>query len=101
MGLFMYLGISALPGNEMWERIKGFFTDKKLAKVEKWSSVPPKVTTMFTAIQVACLGAMLWVKSSPIGVLFPVIIAMLAPLRFGLEKTGIIKKEYMDILDEE
>jgi len=101
MGLFMYLGISALPGNEMWERIKGFFTDKKLAKTEKWSSVPPKITTTFTAIQVACLGAMLWVKSSPIGVLFPVVIAMLAPLRFGLEKSGIIKKEYMDILDEE
>jgi hypothetical protein len=41
------------------------------------------------------------VKSSPIGVLFPVIIAMLSPLRFGIEKVGIIKKEYMDILDED
>jgi hypothetical protein len=41
------------------------------------------------------------VKSSPIGVLFPVIIALLAPLRFGLEKSGIIEKKYMDILDED
>jgi len=101
MGLFMYLGISALPGNEMFERIKGLFKDSSVAKKEKWSAVPNKVTTLFTAIQVACLGAMLWVKSSPIGVLFPVVIAMLAPLRFGLEKTGIVKKEYMDILDDE
>lgn len=101
MGLFMYLGVSALPGNEMFERIKGIFKDKKIAKKERWDDVPNGVTTLFTAIQVACLGAMLWVKSSPIGVLFPVVIAMLAPLRFGLEKFGIIKKEYMDILDEE
>jgi len=101
MGLFMYLGISALPGNEMWERIKGLFKDSKLAKKERWSAVPAKVTNLFTAIQVACLYAMLWVKSSPIGVLFPVIIALLAPLRFGLEKSGIIEKKYMDILDED
>ena len=101
MGLFMYLGISALPGNEMFERIKGFFTDSKLAKEERWSAVPKKITNLFTAVQVACLWAMLWVKSSSIGVLFPVVIAMLAPLRFALEKSGIIKKEYMDILDEE
>ncbi len=101
MGLFMYLGVSALPGNEMFERIKGVFMDSNLAKKERWSAVPKKVTNLFTAIQVACLYAMLWVKSSPIGVLFPIIIALLAPLRFGLEKTGIIEKKYMDILDEE
>lgn len=101
MGLFMYLGTSALPGNEMFERIKGLFKDNTADGQESWSSIPKKVVNGFTMIQVACLGAMFWVKSSPIGVLFPVIIAMLAPLRFGLEKFGIIKKEYMDILDTE
>jgi len=102
MGLFMYLGISALPGNELWERVLGFFKDPTVAPKERWTdSVPSKVTTLFTVIQVACLGAMFWVKESPIGVLFPVIIAMLAPIRFGMEKTGFIKKEYMDILDKE
>merc|ERR1712224_1106755 len=98
MGLFMYLGTSALPGNEMWERILGLFKDKSVAQKERWTDkVPTGVTNLFTMIQVACLGAMFWVKESPIGVLFPVIIAMLAPIRFGLEKTEIIKKEYIDI----
>lgn len=101
MGLFMFLGISALPGNEMFERIKGLFKDKSLAKKEKWSHIPAKVVNSFTLLQVACLAAMLWVKESPIGVLFPVIIALLAPLRFGLVKFGLIKKEDMDILDED
>ena len=101
MGLFLFLGMSALPGNEMWERIKELFKDPKIAPKERWSAVPKKVTTMFTLIQIGCLGAMVKVMKSQIGVLFPVIIALLAPLRFALEKSGVIKKEDMDILDEE
>ena len=101
MGLFMYLGTSALPGNEMWERILGLFKDKSVAPKERWSDVPQRVTRLFTFIQLGCLGAMFWVKESPVGVLFPVVIAMLAPLRFGLERTGVIEKKYMDILDDE
>jgi len=101
MGLFMFLGTSALPGNEMWERIKGLFKDSKKAPKERWSAVPKKITTLFTLIQIACLGAMVYVKESPIGVLFPVVIALLAPLRFALESTGVVKKEYMDVLDED
>jgi len=101
MGLFMYLGTSALPGNEMWERIVGFFKDKSIAPKPRWNKVPNKTVNLFTAIQVACLAAMFWVKESPVGVLFPIVIAMLAPLRFGLTKMGIISEEDMDILDED
>ena len=102
MGLFLYLGTSALPGNEMWERIKGLFKDSTTnTKQDKWSGLSKKVVNSFTLLQCACLGAMFWVKSSPIGVLFPVVIAMLAPLRFGLEKYGIISKEDIAILDNE
>lgn len=102
MGLFMYLGISALPGNEMWERIIGVFKDASVAPKERWTDVVPrKIVNLFTLTQVVCLGAMLWVKESPIGVLFPIIIALLAPIRFGLEKSGLIKKEYIEVLDEE
>jgi hypothetical protein len=102
MGLFMFLGTSALPGNEMWERMLGWFKDGTVNPKERWTdTVPAKTTNLFTAVQVVCLGAMFWVKESPIGVLFPVIIAMLAPIKIGLEKSGLVKKEYMDILDEE
>jgi hypothetical protein len=93
MGLFLFLGTSSLPGNEMWERIKGIFKDSKRASEERWSAVPRRTTNLFTAIQIACLGAMVYVKESPIGVLFPVVIALLAPLRFALEETGVVKKE--------
>ena len=97
----MFLGTSALPGNEMWQRIKGLFKDSSVAPKERWAAVPRKTTTLFTAIQIACLAAMVYVKESPIGVLFPVVIALSAPLRFALEKMGIISKENIDILDVE
>lgn len=99
MGLFCYLGTSALPGNQMYERVKSIFQDKSAQDDAPWAKVPRKVVNTFTVIQVACLIAMLKVKESPIGVLFPIIIALLAPLRFGLVKWGIIKKEDMDVLD--
>lgn len=74
---------------------------KVAAKERRTDTVPENVTNLSTLIQVACLGAMFWVKESSIGVLFPFIIALLAPLRFVLENTGVVKKEYVDILDEE
>lgn len=80
----------------------GLFKDKSVAPKERWTDkVPNKIINFFTLIQVVCLGAMFWVKESPIGVLFPIVIALLAPIRFGLEKFGVIKKEYMDVLDED
>jgi hypothetical protein len=103
MGLFMFLGTSALPGNEMWERFLELFKDGKLlASAERrWSTVPRRVTNLFTVIQVGLLAAMFGLKESSIGVLFPVVIALLAPIRFGLEQAGIIKAEYIKLLDED
>lgn len=102
MGLFMYLGISSLPGNEMWERIQGLFQDPSIAPKSRWTdTVPKKTTNVFTFVQIACLAAMFYVKESSFGVLFPIVIALMAPLRFALERSGLIKKEYIEILDED
>ena len=102
LGLFMYLGISALPGNEMWERTVDLFRDRKAAPQQRWSNkVPNAVTRTFTLVQLACLGLMFGVKESKYGVLFPVVVAMLAPIRFALEKSNMVEKKHMDVLDEE
>jgi len=100
MGLFMYMGVSALPGNEMWERFLGLFQDKTVAPEQRWTNkVPQRMVKRLTYVQLACLGAMFWVKESPIGVLFPILVALLAPIRFGLERFKIIPKAYMAVLD--
>lgn len=42
-----------------------------------------------------------WVKGSSIGVLFPVLIALLAPLRMLLVKTPLFTEGDMAVLDSE
>lgn len=100
-GLFLYLGVSGLKGNEMWERTKLLITDKTLRPKAPWNKLPAKKTNIFTLIQLACLGSMMWVKGSPIGVLFPVLIAVLAPLRLLLVKMNLFSNDDMVLLDSE
>lgn len=86
----------------MWERFLCLFKDKSVAPPQRWTQdVPDRFANRLTFIQLACLAGMFCIKESRIGVLFPVLIAMLAPLRFGLERLNIIPKKYMDVLDED
>jgi HCO3- transporter family len=102
MGLFLYLGAGGLNGNELFERVKLLFVDPKLRPRVPWvTQMKVAKTHAFTAVQLAALAAMVWVKGSPIGVLFPVIIALLAPLRIALEKSGWFTKQEMAVLDSE
>ena len=103
-GLFLYLGVTGLPGNEMWERLIGIFKDKKFERAKgRWSDdVPASIVNRYTAIQLLCLALMYGVKESKtVGVLFPVIIAALAPIRIAIEKLKIIPKKDIEILDAE
>jgi hypothetical protein len=98
-GVFLYQGLTSLQGLELWDRIRGLFQDSSLAPKPRWSAATKKDTTVFTAVQMACIAAMMWVMKSSFGVVFPLIIALLPFLRLGLVKSGIINKESMDILD--
>jgi len=100
MGLFLYLGKSSLAGNQMWERLKLVITDPAQRPKAAWAQkVPYKVSTAFTALQFACLGGMWALKSSSIGVLFPLLIAALAPIRVGIERLGWFSKKDLEVLD--
>ena len=52
------------------------------------SGVPRRTVVAFTLVQLACLGLLVWVKDTDFGVLFPVLVALLAPLRLGLPAAG-------------
>jgi HCO3- transporter family len=103
-GLFLYLGVTGLPGNEMWERIIGVLKDKKFERAKgRWSdTVSPSIVNRYTVIQLLCLALLYGVKESQnVGVLFPVIIAALAPIRILIEKFNIISTKDMEVLDAE
>ena len=98
-GVFLYLGLTSLQGLELWDRIRGLFQDSSVAPKQRWSAAPKKLTNVFTIVQMTCIATLMWVKGSSFGVAFPLIIALLPLLRFGLVNTGIVNRESMDILD--
>jgi len=98
-GVFLYLGFTSLQGLELWERIQSLFYDSSIAPKTRWSVVPRRTTAVFTIVQISCVAAMMWVTKSSFGVVSPLIIALLPLLRLGLVRSGVVKKENMDLLD--
>jgi hypothetical protein len=87
-GLFLFMGFATLAGNEFFERVRLWAMDPRLYPTSHHfiGKVPNRVIHAFTAVQFVCLGALWVLKSSPLGLLFPVLIAMLVPIRRSLSK---------------
>jgi hypothetical protein len=99
-GLFLYMGLSTLNGTDFFERIRLWLTDRNLYPQTHYvRNVPHGVIHLFTTIQLGCL-ILLWVlKSSALGILFPILIALLVPLRFVLGRW--FEPRHLGLLDEE
>ena len=100
-GLFLFMGFATLAGNEFFERVRMWAMDPRLYPTSHnfMGKVPIRVIHAFTAIQVACLAALWFLKSSPLGLLFPILIAMLVPIRRALPR--FFEREHLQALDEE
>jgi len=99
-GLFLYMGFSTLNSTDFFERVRLWLTDRKqYPQTHYVRSVPHRVIHLFTLLQLGCL-ALLWVlKSSPLGILFPLLIALLVPLRMVL--VHWFEPKHLGLLDEE
>ncbi|MDA1051180.1 MAG: PTS sugar transporter subunit IIA [Planctomycetota bacterium] len=81
-GLFLFMGVVSMSGNQLFERIGLWLKDPTLYPSTHYIRRVPRWTMhAFTALQVACLGVLWIVKSSALGILFPVFIALLVPIR--------------------
>jgi hypothetical protein len=101
-GLFMYLGVSSINQTDLWDRFILFFTDKRDApKKAEWSGLKLGRVKLFTSLQLALLGGMFWLKGTPLGVFFPVLIGFLPPIRIALEKLKVFSNEELACLDGE
>jgi hypothetical protein len=97
-GLFLYMGFSTLNGTDFFERMRLWATDRNLYPQTHYvRNVPRRTIHIFTLIQLSCL-LVLWVlKSSPLGILFPLLIALLVPLRLSLERW--FEVQHLAVLD--
>ena len=99
-GLFLFMGFATLGGNQFWDRVMLWVTDTKLYPETHYvKRVPNKEIHKFTAIQAGSLGALWVLKTSAVGILFPVLIALLVPLRMAMNR--MFDPEHLQFLDSE
>lgn len=87
-GLFLFMGFNTLGGNQLWDRFLLWFTDPKLYPETHYvRRVPIRKIHLFTLVQLLALAALWVLKTNPsVGILFPVLIALLVPFRFMLKR---------------
>eukprot|EP00440_Ansanella_granifera_P034640 gb/GFBE01037580.1/.p1 GENE.gb/GFBE01037580.1/~~gb/GFBE01037580.1/.p1 ORF type:complete len:546 (+),score=93.58 gb/GFBE01037580.1/:1-1638(+) len=101
--LFLFMGLSGLPGNELFERLKLFFTEEALYPPLKWTKedVPRARMHFFTLLQFCFVGLLFGVSRSPIALAFPVFLVLSIPTRMFLHRLtcGCLTADHVSILD--
>jgi hypothetical protein len=104
-GLFLYMGFTTLGGNDFFDRVRLWITDPALYPPTHYiRTVPLRTIHAFTALQLLGLVA-LWVLKTtkvqgfPLGILFPLLIALLVPFRLSL--TRFFNPQHLEVLDSE
>jgi mannitol/fructose-specific phosphotransferase system IIA component (Ntr-type) len=81
-GLFLFMGVISIAGNQFFERLALWLTDPALyPRTHYIRSVPRSVVHAFTLLQLVCLVVLWLVKVSVVAILFPLFIALLVPVR--------------------
>jgi len=103
-GLFLYMAITALNGNQMFERITLLFTEQVAYPPNHYiRRVPQRKIHIFTACQVLQLAVLCAFGFSPwpyMKTFFPVLLLLLLPLRHKLVPK-IIEEKYLAAMDTE
>ncbi|KAH9829699.1 anion exchanging protein [Rhodofomes roseus] len=99
-GLFWYMGLDALQGNGITQRLLYFFRDKALTPAdEPLRKVRRSRILLFVAVQLAGFGATFAVTQTIAAIGFPVIILLLIPLRTLVVPRLPFTEEELAILD--
>jgi len=81
-GLFLYMGVVSIAGNQFFTRMSLWLMDRGMyPRTHYVRRVPNLVIHAFTLLQLTCLGLLWLLKESRWGILFPLFIVLLAPIR--------------------
>ena len=99
-GLFLFMGVVSMSGNQLFERLNLWLMDSALYPVTHYiRKVPIWTIHKFTILQVVCLGILAFVEVSPLGILFPIFIVLLVPIRILAGR--FFEPEHLAALDAE
>ena len=97
-GMFLFMGLVSMRGNQFFERLMLFPMDSALYPMNHYMRrVPIRVVHFYTAIQFACLAILWIIKSSAIALFFPLFIALVVPVRLMIRRW--IAPEHLAALD--
>ncbi|XP_022252508.1 sodium bicarbonate transporter-like protein 11 [Limulus polyphemus] len=103
-GLFLYMAVTSLNGNQMFERITLLFTEQTAYPPNHYiRRCPQRKIHVFTLCQVIQLAAMCFFGFSPwpyVKMVFPIIILLLLPIRHKVIPYAIQEK-FLEALDGE
>ena len=98
-GLFIYMGMVSLQSNAFFIRLLSMFIPPALIfESETDKQATPKGRRLFTIVQGSCFIILWVVKSSIIGILFPIFIALCVPVRIWLSR--FFDDGDLDLLDD-
>merc|ERR1712045_931793 len=100
LGVFLFMGVSSLNGNELFERMYlwGIWDSSKYPKYSYVKTVEGTRIHVFTFLQFLMLGILYALKSiKAVAVIFPFFIAALVPIRWTFNK--IFSAEELHALD--
>lgn len=99
-GLFLYMGIASTRSNQLFERLRLWIMDPaRYPPTYYLRRVPLPIVNRFTLVQLGCLIILWIVKTSRAGILFPLFIALLVPVRRLLDR--FLPPEHTATLDQE
>ena len=92
------MGVVSTSGNQFFERLSLWPMDPKAYPSTHYvRKVPNNVLHRFTFIQLVCLVGLWAIQLSPLGIVFPIFVALLGPVRLGLGK--FFQPEHLAVLD--
>mgnify|MGYP002630891905 CR=1 FL=1 len=99
-GLFLFMGVASMRGNQFFERARLWFMDpSRYPPTYYLRAVPRRAVHLYTAIQALSLVVLWMVKASAAGILFPLFIALLVPVRMAMKR--LFLPEHLALLDAE
>ena len=81
-GLFLFMGVVSMAGNQFFERLRLWLMDSSLYPTTHYiRRVPIWTIHRFTLLQLICLIVLGFVEVTPLGILFPLFLVLLVPVR--------------------
>ena len=102
------MGSSTLTsGNALWARLVSLLVSERRDKAASPEMAPPEraprhLVKRLCAVQFTCVGALFWLSQhKTLGILFPLVLALLPPLRRTLGAFNIIPEHYLKVFESD